>query len=200
VRQLASLPLQIVPLPHQLPLPALKLGELNRFGEVGGQQALPLPVQASERLLDARLALLELLWQPGSAVSSLQGQTDLLRMLEYDTQVVPDQLLQLLGRNVPSFAALFATAAFGRRFASTQVIIVVRHPEPTVTLELTVSAADQPAQQIVMAGTPLRQLLVRGQPSLDPVKELLTDDRWYAYSNPRLGRSKLPTFTTSHGL
>ena len=200
VGQLPLLHLQIVALLDQLALPALKLGQLNRLRQIGGQQALALAVETPQRGLDGRPAMVQFIGEPIPTVGALQGRGDQVRMLDHRAQILPHQGIQLNGRN-PTRATAYVVATGHRPlFAITEVVEIVWRAKATMTLQATLPTADQIAQQIIMPRTPLRHLLVGGQPSLDSLKQLLAHNRRHSHPNPFVGRGKTPANPWSNRL
>ncbi len=200
VGQLPLLHLQIVALLDQLALPALKLGQLNRLRQIGGQQALALAVETPQRGLDGRPAMVQFIGEPIPTVGALQGRGDQVRMLDHRAQILPHQGIQLNGRN-PTRATAYVVATGHRPlFAITEVVEIVWRAKATMTLQATLPTADQIAQQVIMPRTPLRHLLVGGQPSLDSLKQLLAHNRRHSHPNPFVGRGKTPANPWSNRL
>ncbi len=193
VGQLPLLHLQIVALLDQLALAALKLGQLNRLRQIGGQQALALAVETPQRGLDSRPAMVEFIGEPSATVGALQGRRDQVRMLDHRAQILPHQGIQLNGRNPACRTADIVATGHRPLFAITEIVEIVRRPKAAMALQTTLPTADQIAQQVVMPRTALRHLLVGSQPSLDSLKQLLADNRWHFHSNPLVGRGEAPT-------
>lgn len=130
----------------------------------------------------------------------LQGKTDQLWMAQHLTQVIPNEGVEAVRRGETGGAAHIATTTHRVVLATADIIVVVGGAKPALALQLTVAAAYQAMQEVVVTGAPARQLLVGRQSRLDALKELLLDERRHWHTNPFLGWSKTPTFPTPDGL
>ena len=193
VRQLPCLDLQVVALLHQLALTAFEFRQFKRFREIRGQKTILLAVETAECLLDGGVAMLDLLREPCPALRPLQRQRNQLGMLHHGAEILPDQRLQLIGRDIARRTALVMTTADRILFAATQIIAIVGESKVPLALQVTLPTLHQRAQQVVVPGAAPRGLLIGRQAGLHPIEHLLSDDRRDGDANPVLCWRERPT-------
>ena len=169
---------------------AVELGQGDHFGEVGVQQPLLLAVQLAQGAADGGLPGLEFLRQPGAALGAGQRPGDVGGVGQQRAQVGPDQLIQLGGGDVAGGAAL--PLGYPQRVgaAAAQVVAVALGNLAAGAGQPARAAADQRAQQVLMAGVTGRTLLVGIQLGLHPGEDLLADDRRDRHRDPVLLRPR----------
>ena len=138
----------------------LEFGQLNHAGQVGVQQPLHLVVQLAQGPADGRLAGLEFLRQPGPATGPGQRVGDLGGVGQQCAQVGPYQFIELPGGDVAGGAALSLCHAQQVGAAAAQVVVVAGPGLAGCARQPAGAAADQCAQQVLVAGVPRRGLLV----------------------------------------
>jgi len=103
-------------LPQLMPQTLLRLCEFvpfplkflapDHFGEIDVEQAGVLPLELGYGLAEGPLARLQGLWEPRTALGSLEFVGDQRRLGEHLTQILPDQRIQSLGLHIPGKATL----------------------------------------------------------------------------------------------
>jgi hypothetical protein len=85
-----------------------------------------------------------------------------LRMTHDQTQIVPDDVIQLLSGDQPGRAMLLSIGDYGRQLASADVILVGRAgvTYTSGTTQLAMATTHQAAQQVLVDGVPTRLLLI----------------------------------------
>src|SRR6266545_6420096 len=141
--QLPFLSLKVIVLLDDLALSPLKFCQLNRSGQIGCQQSLALPFQTARRRRHSRSSMLEFFREPGATLRTLHGRHDQLGVLDYLTEILPDERIQSIGRNMAGSTPFITGIAGGSLVTLAAIIIVVGGSEPSVALEPTASATDQ---------------------------------------------------------
>ncbi len=108
----------------------------------------------------AALPGLEFLGQPGPAPGPRQRVGDLARVGQQCAQVRPDQLIQLLGRDIAGLAALPLGRAQQVGAPAAQVVVVAGAGLAGGARQPAGAAADKRTQQVLMPGVPRSALLV----------------------------------------
>ncbi len=131
---------------------------------------------------------LHFLWQPAATLGSLQGRGDDFRVCHELTQILPDQLIQLVSRNIASLTVFVETLIHDIRSPMAIIIVIPWVQSAATATELAKSAADQGSQQILMSMVvPPGRLLIVSQLCLNLFKLLWLNDR-------RNGRHENPVF------
>jgi hypothetical protein len=134
------------------------------------------------------LAGLELLGQPCSTPRPLQRVADLGGIGQQRAQVGPDQLIQLLSGDIAGLTALPLGHPQRVGAPAAQVVAVASLGPAEDARQPTHAAADQRAQQVLVAGVARGTLLVGVQLGLHPSEGLLGDDLGDRHRDPVLLR------------
>src|SRR3972149_5555200 len=122
---------------------------------------------------------LQLLREPVAPLCSLQSNCDDFRMLQDLTQIVPDQLIQLVGWDVSSKTTLVEMGVNHIRLSPTYIVCIARMQLARCATEVASTAAHQTPQQVFMGSViAAGNLLVVGQLGLDLLKLLQLNDSW----------------------
>ena len=122
---------------------------------------------------------LQLLREPVSPLRSLQSRCDDFRMLQDLTQIVPNQLIQLVGWDVSSKTTLVEVGVNHIRLSPTYIIGIAGVQLTSCATEVASTAAHQTPQQVCMGRViAAGNLLVVGQLDLDLFKLLHFNDSW----------------------
>ena len=156
---------------------ALELGQIDDLGQVGIQQPLLLALQLVHSLTDGGLPGVEFLGQPCPALRPGQRLGELGGVGQQRAQVCPDQLIELSGGDVAGGAALSVRYPQPVGAAAAQVIAVAGRGLANYARQPALTAADQCAQQVLVAGVAQRGLLVGIQLGLHLREDLFADDR-----------------------
>jgi len=185
----------------KFPAFALKLRQLHHFRQIGFQQALLLPFDLSQGLLDLGLPGLEFLGQPVASMGPFQGLGERLWLGQEGAQVLPDQCVQGGGRSVAGGAALALRGPQGIGVTLADVVGVAGGKGAGGGVQTTRPTTHQPPQQILMAFVvPGRSLLVMGEFLLHPVKGLLAHNRRHGEGNPVFPRPQGLALPRTHRL
>src|SRR5262249_12423646 len=143
---------------------ALVLGEGDDRTEVRLRQALEVRLQTRPPALQLLAPRVQRLRHPVTSVGRCQRPSDVLGMLEELTEVVPDQVVELLGRSEACRTALGLARLDGMLLAATAVVGRAALPAPAGAGERATPATHQGAQQILVAGVvPPGELAVLGE-------------------------------------
>jgi hypothetical protein len=122
---------------------------------------------------------LQLLREPVAPLRSLQSNCDDFRMLQDLTQIVPDQLIQLVGWDVSSKTTLVEMGVNHIRLSPTYIVCIARMQLARCATEVASTAAHQTPQQVSMGSViAAGNLLVVGQLGLDLLKLLQLNNGW----------------------
>ena len=122
---------------------------------------------------------LQLLREPVTPLRSLQSSCDDFRMIQDLTQIVPDQLIQLVGRDVSSKTTLVKMDVNHIRLSSTHIVYIARMQLTSCATEVASTAAHQTPQQVFMGSViAAGNLLIVGQLGLDLLKLLQLNNSW----------------------
>ena len=167
---------------------ALESGQPDHFGQAGVRQPLRLALELAQGLADGRLPGLELLGQPCPASRPGQRAGDLGGIGQQRAQVGPDQLVPLLRGDVAGAAALPLGHPQRVSAAVAQVVAVAGRGLADGARQPARTAADQRAQQVLVAGVARRGLLVGVQLGLHPGEGLPGNGRRDRHRDPVLLR------------
>ena len=125
-----------------------------------------------------------------------------LRMTHDQTQISPDDGIQLLGWDQAGGAMLFPIGDYGRQLASADVVLVSRAgmTGSTGATQVAVAATHQTAQQVRVAGVATRLLLIGGQTALRRIEHVGCHHRWHRHGNPPVTRCWLDADAASDRL
>jgi hypothetical protein len=186
-RHLTLLYLQRFATTVQLRTLALAGGKVHDVGQVGVQEPAVLALDLADCRTKAGTLGLELARQPRAALSPMEGRRELLRMRQGRDEIVPDELVDLAGRDVPGRAA----RRRGRpRVAVADVVGTAVPGRARGSGQAAQAAAHQRSQQVLMARVIARgPCLVLRQFLLDQVEVFLRDDRRHGDRDPLVRRT-----------
>jgi hypothetical protein len=156
---------------------AFVFGQRNDVDQVRLGQALELVFQTELALAELLASGLQFLRQPVPAMGPLQRVHDLLRLGQHRTQVLPDQLIERMGRGVTCRALHLRVTTGQMRSAWAQVIVIAWMQGAAGAAQPAVSAAHQRPQQIgVRRVMTTGKLAVEPEAGLDLFERLRRDD------------------------
>jgi hypothetical protein len=169
----------------QLLVFALELGQRYHTRQVGFQQAILLPFQLIDGLLQSVPSSTQFLGSPMASMGAFQGVSNDVWLGQHSTQVFPDQFIQLGGWRIARYAPLSKGSTQGIGATSANVVVILGVKGTSQRTEFTLAAADQTAQQVVVdLVVPRRHLLVQGKLVLHTIKRLFGHHRRYCDSYP----------------
>jgi hypothetical protein len=116
---------------------------------------------------------LQFLRQPATALCSLQGSSNDFRVRQELTHILPNQFIQLVGRDVAGSTTFVEMRINHIHFPLADIIIITGMQGAAVATEMANATAYQGSQQILMGGiVAAGELLVVGHLDLDPLKLL----------------------------
>jgi hypothetical protein len=175
--QLLGLGLQRLAFLFQFAAAALKLRQRNDAVQIGFTQSVQLMVKVDPPFAQLFAADLQFLRQPVAAMRTLQGMRDEFRMRQDCAQILPNQFIQLLGRNEASGTTLVPAGLTRRRLAPADVVEILSLPTPR-TSQMAHPATHQRAQQVVVGRVVAPgELLIVLELGLHLVKNLRADHR-----------------------
>ena len=180
----------------QIAATPLKFGQGNDAVQIGLAQAIKLMVKIDTPLMQLLAAGLQLLWQPMSPMSVLQRLRDKFWMGQHLAQILPNQLVQGVGRNQTRRTSFVSAGLRGGGFTTADVVEILSF-STSGTSQITHSTSHQGAQQVVVSRivTP-RKLLIMPKLGLHLVKNLLANHSWNSrYRDPRLARRRRPAIS-----
>jgi hypothetical protein len=138
----------ILLVPSQFIALVLERCKVENSGQIRLQQARLLAAQPQADCPQTGLATTQFLGDPVASLSPLQLVGDDLRMLHHFAEIIPNERIQLIGRNESGRAMLLSIGGHRRQFAATNVILVLRLGRAGVAdaTQLASATADQAAQ------------------------------------------------------
>ena len=158
---------------------ALVLGQRDDTVQVSFGEPIQLGLKSDLSTPQIFATGLQLLRGPVAPLRSLQSNCDDFRMLQDLTQIVPDQLIQLVGWDVSSKTTLVEMGVNHIRLSPTYIVCIARMQLARCATEAASTAAHQTPQQVFMGSViAASNLLVVGQLGLDLLKLLQLNDSW----------------------
>ncbi len=106
--------------------PPLVLGHGNDLIQVSFSEPIQLSLQGDLSTVQVFASRLQFLGQPAASLCSLQGSSNDLRMCHEGAQILPDQFIQLVGRDIASFTPSVNMRINNIHFPMADVIIITR--------------------------------------------------------------------------
>ncbi|CAG0935582.1 hypothetical protein TFLX_04424 [Thermoflexales bacterium] len=150
--QLVFLSGQSIKFHLQFSATAFVFGQRNNRAQISFRPTLLLRGQTLPCSAEGLSPRLQVLRQPMFAMGAHQGKRKYLRMHQDFTQILPDQFIELPGRNKAGRAFLVATGLDGVGFAPTDRVAIFGGARSPDTSQLAYATAHQAPQQIIMRG------------------------------------------------
>lgn len=148
--QLAPLHLQTGAFLLQFAAFALERGQGENLRQIGRQESFLLPLQTLYGLVCVRLSGLQFLREPGSILRPFERNRDLLRVIQHDTEVPPDEIVKLLGGHIPRGALLALATAQAIRASATHILAIACGRGTSPGGQVTLAAPHVAPQQILL--------------------------------------------------
>jgi hypothetical protein len=161
-----------------------------------------LPAQSQADGTQTGLPTSQFLGHPIPGLRALKLMGNHLRMPHDQTEIVPDDGIQLMGWDQPGRAMLFSIGDYGWQLASAYVVLVARAGVTGTAgaTQLAVAATHQSTQQVRVDGIPTSLLLISGQTSLRRTEHVRCHNRWHRHGDPPVTRCWLDADAASDRL